>query len=172
MRDQPTPRRRARREQNEGLEATEGIRMADRERLDENKELTAQFIERMNEGDIDGAFALLTDDATWFTLSTRQHVPKEQMRAAIELTTGSMLQAPVRQHVTITTAEDDRVAVMSEGHAVTIEGTPYDNLYHLLFELRDGRIARIWEFNDTAHVRDVLRRGEGGTLGLAGGQPR
>ncbi len=64
------------------------------------------------------------------------------------------------------TAEDDRVAVMSEGHSITTDGLAYDNLYHFLFELRAGLIERIWEFNDTAHVRDTLRRGAGGGLGL------
>jgi ketosteroid isomerase-like protein len=79
-----------------------------------------------------------------------------------------MLEAPIRQQIMIMTAEDDRVAVVTEGHALTLDGVNYDNMYHFLFVLNDGLIKSLWEFNDTAHADAVLRRGDGGTLGLPG----
>ncbi|HEX5586664.1 MAG TPA: ketosteroid isomerase, partial [Acidimicrobiia bacterium] len=96
----------------------------------------------------------------------RRHVDAQGMRPAIETVFGTMLEAPIRQQVLLMTAEEDRVAVVSEGHAVTLDGVPYDNMYHFLFELRDGRIAAVWEFNDTEHATAVLRRGRDGGLGL------
>jgi uncharacterized protein len=137
--------------------------------LERNKHSVQSFLDLLGAGDIEAAFASLTEDATWFSLSTRTHVHRDEMKDAIARTFSSLLQAPIQQQVTTMTAEDQRVAVMSEGHAVTVDGVRYDNLYHFLFELREGMITRIWEFNDTAHVRDVLRRGEGGALGFGSG---
>lgn len=131
-----------------------------------NKQVVATFLERMSAGDIGAAFELLGDGATWFSLSSRRHVDAQAMRPAIETVFGTMLEAPIRQQVILMTAEDERVAVVSEGHAVTLDGVAYDNMYHFLFQLRDGLIAAVWEFNDTEHATAVLRRGPDGSLGL------
>jgi uncharacterized protein len=135
--------------------------------VETNKQVVEAFLGRMSAGDVEGAFSLLAEGATWFSLSTRETVDALEMRPAIEWVFTSALQAPIQQRVLIMTAEDDRVAVVSEGHAVTVTGINYDNMYHFLFQLSDGLITHLWEFHDTAHARSVLRRGEGGTLGLA-----
>ena len=131
----------------------------------ENKLVVASFLERLSRGEIDRAYELIAPGATWFSLSTRTHVDALETKAQIEWAFGTALTSPIRQEVLVMTAEDDRVAVLSEGHAQTVDGVAYDNMYHFLFELNEGLITRIWEFNDTQHVREVLRRGEGGTLG-------
>ncbi|MCW2621677.1 MAG: hypothetical protein JWL64_1279, partial [Frankiales bacterium] len=53
---------------------------------------------------------------------------------------------------------------LAEGHAVTKSGRAYDNAYHFLFQLRDGLITRIWEYNDTHLGREVFPRNADGTL--------
>jgi ketosteroid isomerase-like protein len=60
------------------------------------------------------------------------------------------------------TAEEDRVAVVVESYAEFAEQGIYNNLYHFLFRIVDGRITRIWVYYDTALANRVLR-GEGGT---------
>jgi len=131
----------------------------------ENKLVVGTFLERLSAGEVDRAFELIAPGATWFSLSTRTHADALETKAQIEWAFGTALTSPIRQQVLVMTAEENRVAVLSEGHATTVEGVAYDNLYHFLFELDGGLIERIWEFNDTQHVRDVLRRGEGGALG-------
>jgi len=37
-------------------------------------------------------------------------------------------------------------------HTRTKAGYDYDGPYHMLFRLRDGRIAETWEFLDTAYL--------------------
>ena len=63
------------------------------------------------------------------------------------------------------TAEADRVAAEIAGKATLINGTPYNNQYHFLFFLHDGRIYKIKEYMDTKLVDAAL-----GPLVLAGGQ--
>jgi uncharacterized protein len=134
-----------------------------------NKTLIRSFFNRMSAGDIDGSFELIAPAATWFNLGSRQHGNALAMKPMIEQVFSSLLQAPIQHTILIVTAEENRVAVVTEGHAVTIDGVNYDNMYHFLFELKDGLITSLWEFNDTAHVNAVLRRGDGGSLGVGPG---
>lgn len=134
--------------------------------IEANKQVVRSFFDRMSAGDIDGAFKLLAPDATWYSLGSRRHTDAFALKSTIEQVFGSLLQTPIQQTVLILTAEEDRVAAVTEGHAVTIDGVNYDNMYHFLFKLRDGLITSLWEFNDTAHVNAVLRRGADGGLGV------
>ena len=57
------------------------------------------------------------------------------------------------------TAEDDRVAAEVESYAPLVNGKVYNNHYHMLFVIRDGKIAIVKEYADTAHrARRVQRR--------------
>jgi uncharacterized protein len=136
------------------------------EALDRNKRTTTRFLDLMSAGDVDEAFTLLTEDCTWFSLSTRRHAPASEIYDALRWINSSALKAPIMQQLMFVTAEDDRVAVVSEGYAVTVGGVTYNNLYHFLFQFAGERIAHIWEFNDTAHSQQVFQRGPDGTVGL------
>jgi len=47
------------------------------------------------------------------------------------------------------TAEEDRISVEAQGSAVSVEGVPYNNVYHMLFVIRDGQIKEAREYVDT-----------------------
>jgi len=38
----------------------------------------------------------------------------------------------------------------------TVTGADYDNSYCVVFEVRDGKIAEVWEYLDTAHFEQAL----------------
>ena len=50
-------------------------------------------------------------------------------------------------------AEGDKVAVEANMTAVTAMGTNYDNHYHFLFTIADGKILRMKEYMDTYHAK-------------------
>ena len=54
------------------------------------------------------------------------------------------------------TEEENRVATMVEGYAVTMDGTDYNNCYHFLHEIEDGKIRRQSEYFDTALANQVM----------------
>jgi uncharacterized protein len=54
------------------------------------------------------------------------------------------------------TAEGDRVAVEAESHAKMKSGKLYQNKYHFLLTIRDGKIQGVKEYLDTAHADEVL----------------
>jgi ketosteroid isomerase-like protein len=58
--------------------------------------------------------------------------------------------------VTGVTAEGDKVAVEAESHANMKSGKTYQNKYHFLITIQDGKIQAVKEYLDTAHADDVL----------------
>jgi hypothetical protein len=54
------------------------------------------------------------------------------------------------------TAEGERVAVEAESKGEHVSGQLYNNLYHFLFEFRDGELLKLKEYMDTERVTDVL----------------
>lgn len=53
-------------------------------------------------------------------------------------------------------ATDDIVVVECQGRVTTKAGKPYNNTYCLIYRMRDGKIAEITEYLDTALVNEVL----------------
>jgi uncharacterized protein len=129
-----------------------------------NKAVVTQFFERMNAGDLDGSFGLLGDDCTWFSLSSRTFSGKEQMRTMIAHVNQAMLRAPIAQTIIVLTAEENRVAALTQGTAEAPNGSRYDQRYHFLFELADGLVTRLWEFNDTFHAREFFSLNQEGRI--------
>ena len=54
------------------------------------------------------------------------------------------------------TAEGDRVAIEAESDGRHINGKIYNNLYHFLMVIRDGKISELKEYMDTMHANEVL----------------
>jgi ketosteroid isomerase-like protein len=53
------------------------------------------------------------------------------------------------------TCDGDRVAIEAEATTSLINGTVYNNQYHMLFEFRDGQICAPREYHNTAHARQI-----------------
>jgi len=53
-------------------------------------------------------------------------------------------------------AEEDRVASHFTLRAKTIKGKDYENHYQTLYRCKDGLIAEVWEYYDTAYLRSVF----------------
>jgi ketosteroid isomerase-like protein len=62
----------------------------------------------------------------------------------------------VRLTITGVTAEGDRVAVEMDADGVSATGLQYQNQYHDLLEIRDGKIVAGREYLDTAHAAEVI----------------
>ena len=54
------------------------------------------------------------------------------------------------------TAEGERVAIEAESYGRHINGKTYNNLYHFLMVIRDGKISELKEYMDTMHANEVL----------------
>ena len=72
----------------------------------------------------------------------------------------SRLDGPIAFELGPMIAEGNAVAIQLESFAKTVEGKPFNNLYHVYFEFDGGQIRRAREYNDTAHVFATLRAGQ------------
>ena len=57
------------------------------------------------------------------------------------------------------TAEGDRVAVEAESYGKHVSGKTYNNQYHFLMVILDGKIHELKEYMDTMHANEVLAGG-------------
>ena len=123
--------------------------------LAENKELVLTFFRRLEAGDVLGAFELFAPDGTCYSASTRKARTASQLAEANVWFFSHMVDG-VRFDIGLLTAEEDRVSVTAESHAELDNGRPYNNVYNFLFEIADGQIRKMSEYNDSLHVATQL----------------
>jgi ketosteroid isomerase-like protein len=127
---------------------------------DDNKRIVLEFCSRFTRGDVPGLMSLMTEDATWRVPGKPGTTPVVGVRSRtqIERMFQFMMNAltdGLQMTIKTLTAEDDRVAAEAESHGVLKNGRVYENVYHLLFTLRDGKIREVHEYYDTQHALDV-----------------
>ncbi len=105
----------------------------------------------------------VAEDATWQLMARGKNYPypsdytKASYRALCE-GSADLFPGGLRFSILGTTAERDRVAVEAESYGMTREGKLYNNVYHLLVLLADGKIRAAREYLDSGHATEVLER--------------
>ena len=126
----------------------------------ENKQVVLDFYEAGARGDMDACFALLADDVTWTNIgSTKFSGTYIGTQAIAEDLLGplfSQLKAGISSQIERLTAEGDSVVAQTSGTAETMDGTPYNNTYCQVIRIRDGQIADVKEYMDTALIDSVF----------------
>jgi uncharacterized protein len=129
--------------------------------LEANKRLIRDFMEAFGSGDIPRTMSYMADDATWWVAGNFA-LSGTYTKAEFEQLLGGVVET-CRQPISLTpkafTAEGDRVAVETESYTETNRGGVYQNQYHFLFVVRDGRIAQVKEYLDTMHTNEILCSG-------------
>ena len=125
--------------------------------IDSNKQLATHLFARFSTNDIAGALDLLADDATWWIAGKPEAQPAAGEHDKTWMTRlfhrmVSQFDGPLQMTVRGLIAEDDRVAVEVVGNGRLLDGRRYQNEYHFLLTIRDGKIASVREHLDTQHV--------------------
>jgi ketosteroid isomerase-like protein len=122
-----------------------------------NKKLASEFFARFTANDVAGALDRMADDATWWiagkpalTRNSGDH-NKEQIAKIFYNMTGQ-LKNGLKMTVKNVIAEGDQVAVELESYGELQNGRVYNNEYHVLMTIRDGKISAVREYLDTQHV--------------------
>lgn len=124
---------------------------------EDNKRLVAEFFARFSADDIAGALDTMTDDATWWIAGKPEQLPaagvhrKEQMARLFQNMSGRLSNG-LKLTVKGAVAEGDKVAVEVESYGELRDGRIYNQEYHLLMTVRDGKISAVREYLDTQHV--------------------
>lgn len=129
--------------------------------LEQNKALAAEFFACFGRSDVAGALAMMTADATWWIGGKTRLFPLAGLKTKAQM--GELLNSlvPVMKNgLQITpkamTAEGDRVAVEAESFGEFPDGRVYNNEYHFLVLVRDGKVAAVKEYLDTMHTAEIL----------------
>ena len=119
--------------------------------IEENKRTVLAFLKSF---ETETDYSLLCDDVHWW-IPGRGKINLEQFKA-LQGKVGDILKTPVYLTIDHVTAEGDRVAVEFRGRAETRAGGLYENTYHFLYIMRDGKILEQREHCDTAYARSIL----------------
>lgn len=125
--------------------------------IEQNKATVERFLEHFGRKDISAILDAMSDDCTWWIGGKPELFPlagtktKAQFGEILrELVTPMENGLEMRLHAM--TAEGDRVAAEVESYGVNPDGSVYNNEYHFLFIVRDGKIRQAKEYLDTQHT--------------------
>lgn len=122
-----------------------------------NKRTVETFLSHFGRCDIRAVLDMMADDATWWVNGKPDLHPDAGSRTKAEMAAAwrdlyALLEGGLRMDVVAMVAEGDRVAAEVRSHAITKAGKVYDNGYHMLFTVRDGKIAGVREYTDLLHA--------------------
>lgn len=99
----------------------------------------------------------LTDDSTWAVIAKGAEPMRGKAIADFFAGGGAIFEAGAPTiEVTGVTAEGERVAIEATGHGSLRNGRDYDNRYHFLMIVRDGRVLSVREYMDSQHVAEAF----------------
>jgi ketosteroid isomerase-like protein len=131
--------------------------------IQDNKRIVADYLARFGRADIQGVLAVMADDATWWVNGRPELYPDAGTRTKAEMAEAwrelyELLDGPLTMDPLSMVAEDDHVAAEVRSQAVTKTGRVYENYYHMLFTIRDGKIFGVREYTDLLHPLAVFAR--------------
>jgi ketosteroid isomerase-like protein len=132
------------------------VTTGDRAQTIENKDVVRAFFDALSESDFDAAFALTAPDGVIHLPQPRQTMLLSQWRVVYEALMASQFPDGCRYQIHELIAEDDRVCARTDSLAPMRGGGVYNNRYHWIVGLADGRITEIYESLDTLYARDTI----------------
>ena len=123
----------------------------------QNKKITRDFFEALSTGS-NKYLDFYTDDSIIWTAGNNSiggtRTKKEVVTFAENIL--SAFPSGITFNITGITAEDERVAVEISGEADHASGKTYNNQYHFLLRIKDGKILELKEYMDTQLAAKIL----------------
>ena len=129
--------------------------------IEENRQVVWGFIDALSSGNLKALDATLADDATWWlpgslpvsgTHRGKKGIFEGFLAKAAPLFQPGTLAIEVRNSI----AEGDYVAVEWVARGKSAKGKAYENYYHVMFEVKNGKIQTVREYVDTLYAKEVL----------------
>ncbi|CAG4884794.1 conserved protein of unknown function [Georgfuchsia toluolica] len=126
--------------------------------IEANKQVVTKFWAAFSVSDFDTALTLLGEDLKWWVAGDFAISGTYSKKQFGDLVKGLLDDVPKGIRVTpqIMTAEEDRVAMVAESYGKRKNGKIYNNKYHILHFIRDGKIIEAREYMDTKHCNEIL----------------
>jgi ketosteroid isomerase-like protein len=119
--------------------------------IEQNKQVVMDWFDAVNRGDEDAILAMTTDDFGFMTMARAPewllyHWTRHEF-AKVPSTMSQVLTAPIQLKINDVTAEGERVAVEAETDSLMLNGKRYNNAYHFVFKVRDGKLYEVREYS-------------------------
>lgn len=125
--------------------------------LKDNKELVVEFIEAMRTSNVDKLRTMITADFSWWIIGKPEYLAtagEHDTAFFLGFFKGSELFPDGTDFKTTSMiSEGNVVAAEAEFKAKTVMGTNYENSYHFLFIIENGKVKRMKEYMDTYHAK-------------------
>lgn len=123
------------------------------------RDVAVGFFEDVSAGRVEQAWERLAEDVDYEIIAPAPFsgkIDRDGLGKIFAEHVMKVLVEPLRLEVKGVTAEGERVAVEVESHSINSKGKVYNNRYHFLFVVRDGKIVEGREYLDSAHFLDIL----------------
>jgi ketosteroid isomerase-like protein len=121
--------------------------------VEDNKSIAVAVIEEL--GRLNIPMELFADDAVW-RIPGQGDIKLEKFQHSLRRLYEMYFAEPGNMIIHGVTAEGDRVAVESESFITLRGGKTYNNTYHWLLILEDGKVKCIREHTNTAYAREMF----------------
>ncbi len=126
--------------------------------IEANKGIVLGLFENLSAGKIDAVLDAMADTATWWVAGNFELSGTKTKAEFGELLKGVTSAMPNGLKITpkVVIAEGDRVSVEAESYGEMANGKVYNNQYHFMIEVRDGKVQAVREYLDTIHAKEIL----------------
>jgi uncharacterized protein len=128
-----------------------------------NKQIAQTFFATFSTGNVPAILDQLADDAVWEVMGKLEGMSgsytKKNLGPLLLGATALYKAKALRITPTQMIAEGNQVAVEASGFAEMLDGRIYAPDYHYLLTIDDGKVARVREYLDTAHAKDIFFAG-------------
>lgn len=126
-----------------------------------NKELVTQFIEAMRISDVAKLQTMLGDNFSWWINGKPEYLQtagEHDKEFFLGFFGGGADLFPEGAEFSVSgmVAEGNKVAVEATMKAKTAMGSLYENDYHFLFTIEEGKVVRMKEYMDTYHAKTTF----------------
>ena len=124
---------------------------------EENKEIAIKFFEALSSGS-ETYLDFYNDDSIIWTAGDNAIGGTRSKKEIIDFAQGILAAFPtgILFNITGITAENERVALEVSGKAIHASGEAYNNKYHFLLRIKNGKIIELKEYMDTQLAAKIL----------------
>ncbi len=124
---------------------------------EENKEIAIKFFEALSSGS-ETYLDFYNDDSIIWTAGDNAIGGTRSKKEIIDFAQGILAAFPtgISFNITGITAENERVALEVSGKAIHASGEAYNNKYHFLLRIKNGKIIELKEYMDTQLAAKIL----------------
>jgi len=128
----------------------------------DNKKIVGIFIEGVFAGNNpELAVDLLADDCSWWMIGSLPtsglYEGKQTIVDRVLTADGGQIKGGSKYvHLRTLIGEDDHVAAEWVGGFKTVSGFDYENRYNVMFEVNNGKIKAIREYNDSLYIKEAF----------------